>query len=134
MINIRNFTCEDNPRPVAARIARPAIDTWTAVVAGLLALAADYLTTLPRRIGNRLFAMNDAEAGWSGWQAINAYGGLGRRYRDPRFDLLRECPQCAGSGTQAGQECPACLGAGRLADTERLVDTELGIADWDSVK
>jgi hypothetical protein len=126
MYNIRNFTCEDNPRTATAQVARPALDTWTGVAAGLLLLAAEYLAAIPQRIGNRLFAMNDAEAGWRGWQAINAYGGLGRRYRDPRFDLLGECPQCLGTGTKADQECPACLGTGRLADAE------LGLADWDS--
>jgi hypothetical protein len=126
MFNIRNITREDNPYPVTMQVARPALDTWTAVAAGLLLLGAERLAALPRRIGDRLFAMNDAEAGWRGWQAINAYGGLGRRYRDPRFDLLRECPQCAGSGAKADQPCPACLGAGRLADAE------LGITDWDS--
>jgi hypothetical protein len=124
MLNIRNFSSEDNPRPAAAQVARPALDTWTGMGAGLLLLAAEYVASLPQRIGNRLFAMNDAEAGWRGWQAINAYGGLGRRYRDPRFDLLRECPQCAGSGFKAGQECPDCLGTGLLADVE--------LADWDS--
>jgi hypothetical protein len=126
MFNISNFLSQDNPCPTTAQVVRPAVDTWTAVVAALLLQATERLGALPRRIGNRLFAMNDAEASWRGWQAINAYGGLGRRYRDPRFDLLRECQQCGGSGTKADQECPACLGAGRLAETE------LGIADWDS--
>jgi hypothetical protein len=124
MFNIRNFSCEDNPQPTTAQVARPALDTWTGVGAGLVLLAAEYFAAIPRRIGNRLFAMNDAEAGWRGWQAINAYGGLGRRYRDPRFDLIRECPLCAGSGAKADQECPACLGTGRLAGVE--------LADWES--
>jgi hypothetical protein len=41
---------------------------------------------LPRRAGSRLFAMNDAEARWRGWQVTELAGGLARRYRDPRFD------------------------------------------------
>jgi hypothetical protein len=52
--------------------------------------AAAWLADLPRRLGNRLFAKNDAEAGWRGWERTVTAGGLGRRYRDPRFDALRE--------------------------------------------
>jgi hypothetical protein len=50
------------------------------------AIAVAWLIGLPRRAGNRLFAMNDAEAGWRGWQVTEFAGGLGRRYRDARFD------------------------------------------------
>jgi hypothetical protein len=49
-----------------------------------------WLTDLPRRLGNRLFAMNDAEAGWRGWEVTITAGGLGRQYRDPRCNTLRE--------------------------------------------
>jgi hypothetical protein len=48
-----------------------------------------WLAGLPRRAGNRLFAMNDAEAGWRGWQVTELAGGLARQYRDARFDTLR---------------------------------------------
>ena len=51
-------------------------------------LMAAWLAGLPRRAGRRLFAMNDLEAGWRGWQVIELRGGLGRQYRDHRFDLL----------------------------------------------
>jgi hypothetical protein len=36
--------------------------------------------------------MNDAEAGWRGWQVTETLGGLGRRYRDTRWDALRTDP------------------------------------------
>ncbi len=51
-------------------------------------LATAGLIGLPRRAGRRLFAMNDAEAGWRGWQVTETLGGLGRRYRDARWDAL----------------------------------------------
>jgi hypothetical protein len=47
-----------------------------------------WLASLPQRAGNRLFAMNDAEAGWHGWEITVLAGGLARQYRDPRFDTL----------------------------------------------
>jgi hypothetical protein len=49
---------------------------------------AGWLASLPHRAGARLFAMNDAEAGWRGWEVTELYGGLGRSYRDSRFHLL----------------------------------------------
>jgi len=48
-------------------------------------IVASWLAGLPRRAGRRLFAMNDREAGWRGWQVIELSGGLGRQYRDLRF-------------------------------------------------
>jgi hypothetical protein len=35
-----------------------------------------------------MFRTNDTEAYWRGWQIIRVHGGLGRVYRDPRFDTL----------------------------------------------
>jgi hypothetical protein len=55
-------------------------------------LAAAWLIGLPRRAGRWLFAMNDAEAGWQRWQVTETFGGLGRQYRDARFDALRTEP------------------------------------------
>jgi hypothetical protein len=52
-------------------------------------LAAAWLIGLPRRAGRRLFAMNDAEAGWQRWLVTETLGGLGRQYCDARFDALR---------------------------------------------
>ena len=51
-----------------------------------------WLVGLPRRAGTRLHAMNDAEARWSGWLVTERYGGLGRQYRDARFEALRHDP------------------------------------------
>ena len=54
------------------------------------ALAVSWLIGLPRRAGYRLFARNDAEARWRGWQVTELAGGLARQYRDRRFDNLAE--------------------------------------------
>ena len=66
---------------VAASLADPLRSATAFVIA--------WLKGLPRRAGNRLFAMNDEEARWHGWQVKELSGGLGRQYRDPRFDTLR---------------------------------------------
>jgi hypothetical protein len=50
---------------------------------------AGWLASLPHRIGARLFAVNDTEAGWRGWEITELRCGLSRSYHDPRFDLLR---------------------------------------------
>ena len=47
---------------------------------------------LPRRAGARLHATTDAEARWWHWQVTECAGGLGRRYRDPRFDAAGGSP------------------------------------------
>ena len=73
-----------------------------------------WLAALPGRLGDRLFAANDTEAYWSDWQITKTHGGLGRSYRDPRFDLLAECPKCRGAGGSAKLPCPPCLGTGRI--------------------
>jgi hypothetical protein len=43
---------------------------------------------IPARLGQHLFAGSDQRAGAHGWQVSVIHGGLGRRYRDPRFDRL----------------------------------------------
>jgi len=68
-----------------------------------------------RRWGDRLFVMNDNEAYWRGWQIIKTHAGLGRRYRDPRFDTLAACARCAGMGDFADVPCGPCRGTGRIA-------------------
>lgn len=40
----------------------------------------------PVRFGHYLFAGPDQRARAHGWQVSVIHGGLGRRYRDPRFD------------------------------------------------
>ncbi len=103
-------------------------DTWTRLRRGLVATARavplagrvllSWLAALPRRLGDRLFAMNDAEAYWRSWQITRTHGSLGRRYHDPRFDTLAECPKCQGSGLTADQPCPPCQGTGRISSGE----------------
>jgi hypothetical protein len=61
----------------------------------------NWLTALPRRLGDRLFALNDAEAYWRDWQITRTRDGLGRRYRDPRFGAPAECPKCHGASVTA---------------------------------
>ena len=145
MIKISNATSENNPPLVLGGFSGPtrtslsgapagavpgtaSSDTWTRLRRGLIAAARaiplagrillSWLAALPRRLGDRLFARNDAEAYWHSWQIITTHGGLGRRYRDPRFDALAECPKCQGSGLTADQPCPPCQGTGRISSGE----------------
>jgi hypothetical protein len=131
VFNINNFTSENNPGVRPLQATGPAIDTWTRAsvqidtgsftprIIKLLRLAvgvlADCFAGGPRRLCDQLFAVNDAEANWRGWEVINAYGGLGRRYRDPRFDMLDACPKCQGTGIDTDEPCDFCLGTGRLS-------------------
>jgi hypothetical protein len=66
-------------------------------------------------IGDRLFATNDSEGYWYNWQITKPAGGLGRRYRDRRFDFLAECGKCRGFGARAEMPCMSCCGTGRVA-------------------
>jgi hypothetical protein len=75
------------------------------------------LTSWLRRICDRVFASNDTEANWRGWEVINSYGGLGRRYRDPMFDILGTCHECKGTGGDNDGPCDVCLGTGRVSFT-----------------
>jgi hypothetical protein len=72
------------------RCDRPASVADTVCCASTLAAA--WLIGLPRRVGRRLFAMNDAEAGWQRWQVTETLGGLRRKYRDARWDALGTDP------------------------------------------
>jgi hypothetical protein len=72
------------------RCDRPASIADT--VGSACTLATAWLIGLPRRAGRRLFAINDAEAGWHVWQVTETLGGLGRRYRDARFAALAADP------------------------------------------
>ena len=86
-----------SPRGPAAAIA----DAFAAATG----LAASWLIGLPRRAGSRLFAKNDAEASWRGWQVTELAWGLARRYRDPRFDSIHEelSPNLIDPGTDRGE-------------------------------
>ncbi len=144
MINTSNLTSKNKPPSLLAEISGPArmsqprapsgaslaaarAGIWTvrarfrraltravrvAAIAGQVLLG--WLAAIPRRLGDRLFAMNDAEAYWRSWQITRTHGGLGRRYRDPQFGTLAECPKCRGAGVTANLPCLPCLGTGRV--------------------
>jgi hypothetical protein len=116
MLNVINLVGKDKSRWPKDNLRRPkgnttetirvpdlylATTTWgrcdrptsaAETVCDACTLAAAWLIGLPRRAGRRLFAMNDAEAGWRGWQVTETFGGLGRRYRDARWDALAADP------------------------------------------
>ena len=141
MIKINNATSENNPPWLPGEFPGPtrtslsgalaaavpgaaSSDTWTRLRRALVATARavplagrvllGWLAALPRRLGDRLFAMNDAEAYWRNWQITSTHDSLGRRYRDPRFDALADCPKCQGPGLTADQSCPPCQGTGLI--------------------
>jgi hypothetical protein len=122
VINISNCISKDNPPwpTVQLALARPLATAEVMDRArarprdSRIRIALDWLAGLPRRWGDRWFAMNDAEAEWRGWQVTRVHGGLGRRYRDPRFDTLAECAWCRGAGLLAGMPCVPCLGTGHV--------------------
>ena len=143
MINITNITCQDDPpwppagpagRPVqparhigsiAGRIGSTGsrIGSTGSRIGSTVGLAAavllSWLAYIPRRLGDHLFSRNDTEAYWRGWQITKVHGGLGRRYRDPRFDTLTACPQCRGRGISTQDTpCAPCLGTGRVSTEE----------------
>lgn len=75
----------------------------------------NWLRTCLLRLGERVFATTDADARQHGWQVTAAQRGLGRQYRDPRFDTLTACAGCHGRGTKApGNPCRTCSGTGRI--------------------
>jgi hypothetical protein len=142
VINISNFTSKNNPpgrlaepvrltppdrptrprapatdtteRPSPARFGRILASAGRILAsAGLVVLS--WLAAIPRRLGDRLFEMNDTEAYWRGWQITRTQGGLGRRFRDPQFDTLAECPKCRGAGVTAGGSGVAAGGSGAIA-------------------
>jgi hypothetical protein len=104
VFNLGNFTRDDNPRVHNRQKAITGRDTWTMIAAyarvppaGIrlrtflvvgAGVVGDCLTSVPRHACDQLFAMNDAEAYWRGWQITRVHGGSGRRYRDPAFDTL----------------------------------------------
>jgi hypothetical protein len=144
VINITNITCQDNPPwPPAGPAGRPVeparhivgrtrstvgqIGSTVGRIGSTVGLAAavllSWLAYIPRRLGDRIFTWNDTEAYWRGWQITKVHGGLGRRYRDLRFDTLAACPQCQGGGAstkdgRADTPCAPCLGTGRVSTEE----------------
>jgi len=133
VINISNFTSKDNPQWRPAEPVRPAQHPlprapaqaadataqasparFRRILASLGRVLLNWLAAIPRRLGDRLFVVNDTEAYWRGWQITKTHGGLARRYRDPRFDTLAGCPKCHGAGVTADLPCAPCLGTGRI--------------------
>jgi hypothetical protein len=138
VINISNFTSKNKPQWPPGEPVRPAQPTrprapdqtvpaqagdataqasparFGRVLAIVGRVLLSWLAAIPRRLGDRLFVMNDTEAYWRGWQITKTHGGLARRYRDPRFDTLAECPKCHGAGVTADLPCAPCLGTGRI--------------------
>jgi hypothetical protein len=53
--------------------------------------ALEQLKAALAALENRAFAGADAAARRHGWQVYSMHFGLGRRYRDPRFDRLAAC-------------------------------------------
>jgi hypothetical protein len=114
------------PARTAATPATAGPTAWTgarsrssgARIRYLVLVSVDVLLSWPtdwlRRLGGRLFAANDTEAYWRGWQITTVHAGLGRRYRDLRFGALAECVKCQGSGLDADAPCLPCLGTGRV--------------------
>lgn len=81
-------------------------------------ICVSWLIGLPRRAGARLYAENDAEARWWGWQVTERQGGLARQYRDARFAALPDNPSLrrdhaedvAASGPAAQRPDRPCCG------------------------
>jgi hypothetical protein len=134
VVNISNFTSEDNPQqasvqsvrrsvptgaPASGKASAGSFGTWLGRILAISAGAlVSWLAGIPRRLGDRLFAANDTEAYQWGWQITRMHGGLGRRHRDPWFDSLAECPKCQGAGINADVPCAPCLGTGRITIAE----------------
>jgi hypothetical protein len=87
------------PLPLVTAVKRLA--RW---VSGCLAQAGDIL-----------FASTDAEASWHAWEMKRRDAGLGRSYRDRRFDTLVSCSRCDDVSTTADRSvCGPCSAAERL--------------------
>jgi hypothetical protein len=121
VINISNYSSNDNPPGAAqATLTRPVTAAEAADHAGgrpsggRIGRILGWLVAVPRRCGDRWFAMNDAEADRYGWQMTRIHAGLGRRYRDPRFGALAGCAWCRGAGLIAEALCVPCSGTGRV--------------------
>ena len=77
--------------------------------------AAHWMGHCLTQVGNLLFAGKDEEASWHAWSVERRDAGLGRAYRDPRFDTLASCPRCHRVSTAAdGTACKQCSAAERL--------------------
>jgi hypothetical protein len=92
-------------------IRRPVSDS--AAASGRPAKRARILE-LARKIGESAHREADDYARERGWTTTRTHAGLGRVYRDPRFDALAACNSCAGSGVREDAPCSRCAGTGRI--------------------
>jgi hypothetical protein len=114
VINISNYAGNDNPPPTVALVREREGRRVRDALALAVGMTLDWVAYFLRRSGDRWFARNDTEAYWRGWQITKTHAGLGRRYRDLRYDTLAACAQCAGAGVRADAPCGPCLGTGRI--------------------
>jgi hypothetical protein len=77
---------------------------------------------------DRLFADEDANALAHGWQIRRTRGG-GRSYRDPRWDTIRCCELCGGTGwdTAVSAACQPCAGTGVIRSTPAVAANRTGV-------
>jgi hypothetical protein len=76
----------------------------------------DLLLCALRAAGSKIFEADDRQARDLGWQITPSHHGLGRSYRDPRFNYLTACTACDGRGHHpSGDTCLECSGTGRIA-------------------
>jgi hypothetical protein len=69
-----------------------------------------WITTL----ADRLHAAEDTRARRRGWQITRTSRGMGREYRDPRWDLIAACEVCGGEGINGVHQCITCQGRGTV--------------------
>jgi hypothetical protein len=75
----------------------------------------EWMARCVEQLGDLVFASKDQEAGWHAWDVERRDAGLGRRYRDRRFQALVPCPRCHRVSTAAnGGVCTQCSAADRL--------------------
>jgi hypothetical protein len=74
-----------------------------------------WLARLTETAGDRLFAAPDQVAVHHGWQITARRGGLGRCYRDARFDAPHPYARPNGSGETDGEPCPTSASTGRVS-------------------
>jgi hypothetical protein len=76
------------------------------------------------RLGRRIFEADDRLAFQVGWEITQRGGGLGRSYRDPRFNTLTECTECQGNGVNAAYlPCSKCHATGRITISAAEVES-----------
>lgn len=81
---------------------------------------ASWLAALAGRAGTRLHARDDLNALEHGWQITRLQGGLGRRYRDPRFDTIGSSSPYDDEDTTNGEPRPPVRRTGLTAGTPSL--------------